>query len=63
MSRFLVNWVRASFALGVIALLIGLLAAPMLLPVLLGEAWWVFALMGLAYLCVVSFIVAVVESP
>lgn len=61
-SRFLRNWMLAVGALGAVLLVLGLLAAPMLLPVLLGETWWVFVLMGFAYLLVISFICAVGES-
>lgn len=60
-SGFLRTWLRCIAALGGVALVLGLLGAPMLLPVLLGDTWWVFVLMGFALFFVVSFVVTVLE--
>lgn len=61
-KKLVSSWLFAAGALGAVCLLLGLLAAPMLLPILLGETWWAFAFMGLAYFVVISLIVAVLES-
>lgn len=51
------SWGFAALLLGGVVGLMGVLAAPLAIPFLLGETWWSFALMGFVLLIVVSFIV------
>jgi hypothetical protein len=54
-------WLFAAGLLGAILVGLGLLAAPLLIPVIFGEVWWSWVLMGAAIFAVISFFAALSE--
>lgn len=53
---FVRSWALALACVSAVVGPTALLAAPMLIPLALGEEWWAFALMGVVYCLVVSFL-------